>query len=73
MRRDGGVLPDERGELGRDFWRRGVAPMLREAELSLARHCAFELGADEYITKPFDLAELSIRIKQLLSRRTPGG
>ena len=29
-------------------------------------------GAAEFITKPFDLAELSIRIKQLLSRRTPG-
>ncbi len=29
----------------------------------------FALGADEYITKPFDLRELSVRIKQLLGRK----
>jgi two-component system OmpR family response regulator len=33
----------------------------------------FELGADEYINKPFDLAELSARIKQLLSRNASKG
>jgi hypothetical protein len=37
----------ERGEPGRIFWTRGVAPLLRAAELALARHCALELGAGE--------------------------
>lgn len=29
---------------------------------------AFELGADDYITKPFSLNELSIRVKRLVAK-----
>jgi len=29
----------------------------------------FSLGADEYMTKPFDIPELCIRIRQLLTRK----
>lgn len=30
---------------------------------------AFELGADDYITKPFSLNELAIRVKRLINRK----
>lgn len=36
---------------------------------------AFELGADDYITKPFSLNELAIRVKRLMNqvaRNNPG-
>lgn len=31
---------------------------------------AFELGADDYITKPFNLAELSSRVKRFIKNQT---
>jgi DNA-binding response OmpR family regulator len=40
----------------------------RDATEEKVRH--FEAGADDYLTKPFDFAELLVRIKALL-RRTP--
>src|SRR5580658_1908483 len=40
----------------------------RDATEDKVRH--FEAGADDYLTKPFDIAELAVRVKALL-RRTP--
>src|SRR3989442_13562118 len=37
-----------------------------------ARGVAFELGADDYITKPFSVREVVLRVKAVLRRGTPG-
>jgi pilus assembly protein CpaE len=35
------------------------------------KQAGFEAGADDYITKPFEVAELSMRVQALLRRREP--
>lgn len=35
------------------------------------RICGLEAGADDYVVKPFDLTELTLRVRALLRRRIP--
>lgn len=42
--------------------------MLTSRDTELDRVCGLELGADDYLTKPFSILELSARIKALLRR-----
>jgi DNA-binding response OmpR family regulator len=39
---------------------------------SVDRVVGLELGADDYVTKPFDLRELLARVRSVLRRATPG-
>lgn len=45
------------------------ALILSAAVLSDQRIAGFEAGADDYVTKPFSLAELQLRVRALLRRR----
>jgi DNA-binding response OmpR family regulator len=45
--------------------------MLTAKVEELDRVIGFELGADDYVTKPFSPRELILRIKAILRRRTP--
>ncbi len=45
--------------------------MLSARSSELDRVLGLELGADDYLTKPFSLRELGARVRALLRRRTP--
>ena len=66
------MLPDRDGlELCRNLRRRGVkTPILMLTALSSTANkvSGLDAGADDYLTKPFEFAELSARIRSLLRR-----
>ncbi len=47
--------------------------MLTARKEEVDRIVSFELGADDYLTKPFSPRELTLRVKSILSRRGTGG
>jgi two-component system alkaline phosphatase synthesis response regulator PhoP len=70
------MLPGKNGfDVCRDLRRRGVETpilMLTARGQVVDRVVGLKLGADDYLAKPFDFAELSARIEALLRRsRTP--
>ncbi len=66
------MLPDRPGtEVCRDLRAESSVPivMLTAKDAELDRVVGLELGADDYVTKPFSLAELVSRIRALIRRR----
>lgn len=67
-------LPDKTGfSVLREIRRQGVdTPVVFLTTLVATDHKvrAFQLGADDYVTQPFDLEELVARIRAVLRRRT---
>ncbi len=65
-------LPDGNGfDLGRDFRAAGLRMpilMLTARDETIDKVIGLELGADDYVTKPFELHELNARIRALLRR-----
>ena len=67
-------LPDEDGlSLIRDLRSRWQGPVIIVSGRgeSIERVVGLELGADDYVTKPFDLRELLARIRSVLRRAQP--
>ena len=67
-------LPGEDGFLIarhlREHWRCGLVIVTGRGD-SVDKVVGLEVGADDYVTKPFDLRELLARIKAVLRRVTP--
>ncbi len=54
----------------REHWRCGLVIVTGRGD-SVDKVVGLEVGADDYVTKPFDLRELLARIKAVLRRLTP--
>ncbi|MES2952465.1 MAG: response regulator transcription factor [Pseudomonadota bacterium] len=54
----------------REHWRCGLVIVTGRGD-SVDKVVGLEVGADDYVTKPFDLRELLARIKAVLRRMTP--
>ncbi len=71
------MLPGKGGfDVCRDLRQRGVTTpviMLTARGQVLDKVLGLKLGADDYLTKPFDLLELAARIEVQLRRAAPGG
>jgi DNA-binding response OmpR family regulator len=55
----------------REHWRVGLVIVTGRGD-SIDKVVGLEIGADDYVTKPFDLRELLARIKAVLRRLAPG-
>jgi DNA-binding response OmpR family regulator len=69
------MLPEKDGmEVCRDLRKEGISTpilMLTSKKEEVDKVLGLELGADDYVTKPFGMRELQARIRALLRRKVP--